>query len=89
MSQEEAAERLGRDRTSLGRVENIVSPYSQALLEAAAELYRCTESDLLNVNPLRDGEIVNLNEVLQSATPEQRAEIIGFARGRVRPDADN
>jgi transcriptional regulator with XRE-family HTH domain len=84
LTQERAAERLNVDRTTLGRVENRVIPYSQELLEAAAEAYQCEPWDILNVNPLKEGEVVDFTRLLRAATPEERAEIIGFARGRVR-----
>jgi transcriptional regulator with XRE-family HTH domain len=84
LTQERAAERLNIDRTTLGRVENRILPYNQELLEAAAEAYQCDPWDILNVNPLVEGEVIDLTRLLRGATPEERAEIIGFARGRVR-----
>jgi hypothetical protein len=38
---------------------------------------------LLNVNPKKEGEVVDLTRLMKEATPEQRAEIIGYARGRI------
>jgi transcriptional regulator with XRE-family HTH domain len=84
LTQERAAERLNIDRTTLGRVENRKIPYSQELLEAAADAYQCEPWDILNVNPLVDGEVVDFTRILREATAQERAEIIGFARGRVR-----
>jgi transcriptional regulator with XRE-family HTH domain len=83
LTQEQAAERLDMDRSNLSRVERGEIPYSQALLEAAAVAYDCEPWDLLNVNPLKEGEVVDLTRLMKQATPEQRAEIIGYARGRI------
>lgn len=83
LTQEQAAERLNMDRSNLSRVERGEVPYSQALLEAAADAYNCEPWDLLNVNPLKEGAVVDLMAVMKQATPEQRAEIIGYARGRI------
>lgn len=83
LTQEQAAERLDMDRSNLSRVERGEIPYSQALLEAAAVAYDCEPWDLLNVNPLKEGEVVDLTRIMKQATPEQRAEIIGYARGRL------
>lgn len=83
LTQEQAAERLDMDRSNLSRVERGEIPYSQALLEAAAVAYDCEPWDLLNVNPLKEGEVVDLTRIMKLATPEQRAEIIGYARGRL------
>lgn len=83
LTQEQAAERVGMDRSNLSRVERGEVPYSQALLEAASEAYRCEPWDLLNVNPLKEGEVIDLTSLLKGASPEMRAEIIGYARGRL------
>jgi transcriptional regulator with XRE-family HTH domain len=83
LTQEQAAERLDMDRSNLSRVERGEIPYSQALLEAASIAYDCEPWDLLNVNPLKEGEVVDLTRIMKQATPEQRAEIIGYARGRI------
>ncbi len=83
LTQEQAAERLDMDRSNLSRVERGEIPYSQPLLEAAAEAYNCEPWDILNVNPLMEGEVIDMTSILKQATPEQKAEIIGFARGRL------
>lgn len=83
LTQEQAAERLDMDRSNLSRVERAEIPYSQGLLEAAASAYMCEPWDILNVNPLKEGEVVDLTSLLKKASPEERAEIIGYARGRV------
>ncbi len=84
LSQEQAGARLGMDRSNLSRIERGEVPYNQALLEAAADAYDCEPWDLLNVNPLMDGDVIDLTAILKSAPPELRAEIIGFAKGRLR-----
>jgi transcriptional regulator with XRE-family HTH domain len=83
LNQEQAGERLNMDRSNLSRVERGEVPYSQGLLEAAAEAYDCEPWDLLNVNPLKEGDVVDLTVMLKSAQTELRAEIIGFAKGRL------
>lgn len=83
LTQEQAAERFNMDRSNLSRVERGEIPYSQGLLEAAAEAYDCEPWDILNVNPLKEGEVVDLSAILKLASPEDRAAIIGYARGRV------
>lgn len=83
LTQEQAAERIGWDRTSLSRVEKGQVPYSQGLLEAAAEAYNADVVQLLNVDPSKEGDVIDLTALLLRARPEERAEIIGFARGRL------
>lgn len=84
LTQEQAADRIGWDRTSLGRVENMQVPYSQGLLEAAAEAYGVEVWTLLNVNPFKDGDVIDITSLLKNATPEDRAAILGFAQGRIQ-----
>lgn len=84
LNQEQAADRLNMDRSNLSRVERGEVPYSQALLEAAAVAYNCEPWDLLNVNPLKEGEVVDFMAIMKQASPEERAEILGYARGRLR-----
>lgn len=84
LTQEQASERLDIDRTTLGRVENGKIPYSQGLLEAAADAYICEPWDLLHVDPGKEGSVIDFVEILNNATPEQKAEIIGYARGIVK-----
>lgn len=83
LSQEEAAAKLDIDRTTLGRVENRRLPYSQALLEAAAEIYGCEPWDILNINPKVEKEAAQIAALVKRAKPEERAAIIGYAQGRV------
>jgi transcriptional regulator with XRE-family HTH domain len=51
LSQIEAAERIGIDRSHLSKVENGKRPYNQSMLEAAALVYECTPADLISRPP--------------------------------------
>lgn len=51
LTQEEAAERLEIDRTTLSKIERREVPYNQDFLERAALAYGCDASDLLSINP--------------------------------------
>lgn len=84
LTQEQAAARLDVTQATLSRVENLLIPYSQELLEGAAIAYSCNDpSDILNVNPFKEGEVIDLTQLLRDATPEIRAEILGYAKGRL------
>ncbi len=80
---EDVAELLDIDRTTLGRIENRRTPYSQGLLEEAAKLYRCEPWDLLNVDPLKEGTVIDITDALRGADPATQADILGYARGRI------
>jgi transcriptional regulator with XRE-family HTH domain len=83
----DAAERLGfRDHTQLSKIERGVSKYNQELLENAAELYGCTEVDLLARAP---GEKPDIFTIWPRLTAEQKnyAEemLLGITRVHKRP----
>lgn len=87
LTQEQAAARLDLDRTTLGRVENRRTPYSQAILEAAAEAYGCEPWDILNVDPGKEGLVVDMIDRFRSSDPaEQKAalDFLEFQRQRNR-----
>lgn len=51
-NQDQAADIIGIDRTTLSRIERGLTPYNQPFLEAAAEAYSCDVADLLVRNPM-------------------------------------
>lgn len=75
LDQEKAAERLGISRTQLSKIENIKSPYSQGLMEAAAEAYQCTVADLVMRNPLDHAAPWSIYDQLQRAPAVTREQI--------------
>lgn len=75
LDQEKAAERLGLSRTQLSKIENMKSPYSQGLLETAAEAYNCTVADLLMRNPLDKEAPWSLVDSLRKAPAATRDQI--------------
>ena len=83
LTQEQAADRIGMDYTTLGKIERRLVPYSQGMLEAAAEAYACEPWQLLNVDPTKAGDVVDLTRLLKDRDPKVIAEIIGFAKGRI------
>lgn len=44
---------------SLSRLENGRQPYSQAILEALAEIYDAHPADLIAVNPLKERDVID------------------------------
>lgn len=55
---------------NLGRIELFQQPYSQEILESAAAALECSVSDLLSVDPTKDGEVIDLLRLLRSKDPE-------------------
>lgn len=75
LSQEQAALRLDISRTQLSKIENMRSPYSQGLLEAAAEAYGCTVADLLIRDPTKPDAPWSIYETLKKAPEDQQRQI--------------
>lgn len=79
LTQEQAAERLDIDQSTLSRIERGVIPYDQDFLEKAAYAYLCEPADLLIRNPLRDDAVWSITDNLRKADPieqERAARVI-------------
>lgn len=75
LTQDQAAERLNIDRTTLSRIERGVTAYHQDFLEEAAFAYQCEPQDLLMRNPLDHDAIWSIEDQLKAATPGQREQV--------------
>lgn len=84
LTQEQASDRLDMDRSNLSRVERGQIPYSQGLLEAASIAYMCEPWELLNVNPLKEGAVVDLTHQIARADPDVQRQISEFAKFLLR-----
>jgi transcriptional regulator with XRE-family HTH domain len=77
LTQETAADRIGCDRTLLGRIERGKVPYNQAFLEAAADAYQCEPADLLMRDPNSPiWTILDNLQQLSAADQERVAKIV-------------
>lgn len=84
LSQEQLAERIERSRGLISQLESFTTKYTEETLEALAHALNCEPWDLLHVNPLKEGQVIDMMDLLREATPEQRAQAIGFVQGLVR-----
>ena len=84
LSQEQAALRLDISRTQLSKIENMRSPYSQGLLEAAAEAYRCTAADLIIRDPTVPDAPWSIYETLRKAPEAQQRQISGVVAALIK-----
>lgn len=75
LTQEQVAERLHIDRTTLSRIERGVSPYDQDFLEAAAYAYMCEPADLIMRDPTRDDAIWSIADQLKSVPPDDQERV--------------
>lgn len=61
---------------SLGRIENGKQPYSQPIIEALANALDCSVTDLLSVDPKKDGEVVDLLRMIRERDLKMVREVI-------------
>jgi transcriptional regulator with XRE-family HTH domain len=84
MTQETLAERVDRSRGLISQIESGETLLTEDMMYALADALRAPEPwDILRVNPLKEGDVVDITDILRGATPEVRAEIIGYARGKI------
>lgn len=62
--------------TSIGRIEKGQQPYTQSSLEAIATALGVSASTLLEVNPEKDGDVIDITLRLNKAPPELRKQAI-------------
>jgi transcriptional regulator with XRE-family HTH domain len=80
---EAASEPMGITHGQLSRIERGLQPYSQEVLEVAADLYGCTVQDLLTRTPTEDEAIFSLWSQLSE---QQRRYAAGMLRGLLETD---
>lgn len=85
LTQEKAADRIGIDRTTLGRIERGLVPYNQIFLEQAADAYRCEPADLLMRDP--KNPIWTLMDTVRGLSPVQQKQVAGIIRGYIENSA--
>lgn len=81
LTQERALERLDDwSQSKLSRIEANKTPFNSEDLAELAAAYDRSTYELMHVNPLKEGEIVDITHLLQNASPEKQQEVIDFAR---------
>lgn len=59
---------------SVGRIANEKQPYTEETLEALAQALDAEPWQLINVNPLVEGDVIDLMGYYRSLTPDQKAQ---------------
>jgi transcriptional regulator with XRE-family HTH domain len=76
LTQEQAIGRLGWSQSKISRLEKGQTPYDQDDLEVAAEAYGCDPTDLIRVDPTKEGEVVDLMRLLNDKNRELAVRLI-------------
>lgn len=72
LSQDELADRVDVDRTTIGRLERSDIPYNQDILERLAFALGCEVEDILSLDPLKPDPPRLVYQQLKAASPEQQ-----------------
>ncbi len=89
LTQEQVADRIGISAPNFGRIENNRVPYSQDFLEMAADALMCEPWDLLNVNPLKEGAVLDAIDRFKRFDPEEQAKALDFLEFARRRSGDS
>lgn len=76
LTQEQAIGRLGWSQSKISRLESGDTPYNQDDLEAAAEAYGCSTTDLIGVDPTKEGEVIDLLRLINDQNRDQAIRVL-------------
>lgn len=70
LTQEQLADRIGVTPSSISQLENGKQGFTDTTLEALAFALNCTPSDLLGRNPFKEGQVIDILELLRDRDPD-------------------
>lgn len=81
LTQERLAERTPFTHGAISQVETGRTSYTQEMLEALAVALDCTPGDLLNVNPFKEGDVVDLMRLINDKNRDQAIRVLRALTG--------
>lgn len=81
LTQERLAERTPYSHGAISQLETGRVKYTQDMLEALALAMNCSPGDLLNVNPLKQGEVVDLMRLINDKNRDQAIRVLKALTG--------
>lgn len=76
LNQDTAGERIGKDQSTLSRIERGEVPFDQDFLESAAFAYQCEPADLLMRDPTDQDAVWSIMDNLKTATLEEKKQVV-------------
>lgn len=84
LSQERLADRIDKSRGLIAQIESGLTELTLDNMYALAEALQCGEPwDLLRVNPLKEGQVVDITDVLREADSSVKEKALSFVQGLV------
>lgn len=81
LTQEQLAGRLEVSRGLIAQYENGTTKIPEDMIYALADAFQCDPWDLFRVNPLKEGDLVDITDELRGLSPSERSEALGYIRG--------
>ena len=81
LTQERLAERTPFTYGAISQLETGRTKYTQDMLEALAVALNCTPGDILNVNPFKEGEVVDLMRLINDRNRDQAIRVLKALTG--------
>src|SRR5689334_16589466 len=70
LTQEQPADRVGLTPSSISQLENGKQGFNNTTLEALAWALNCEPADLLGRNPLKEGQVIDIMNLLKDRDPD-------------------
>jgi transcriptional regulator with XRE-family HTH domain len=83
-TQEYLAGRVDKSRGLISQIEIGETDLTEPMIYGLAAAFGCKPGDLFNVNPLKEGIVVDITDELRGQPAEVQAEALGYIRGLVR-----
>lgn len=84
LTQERLADRVERSRGLIAQYESGETEIPESMIYALADALRITPGELLEVNPEKEGLLVDITDLLRDKPASLKAEVLGFVRGLIR-----
>lgn len=81
LSQERLAERVEVSRGLIGQYETGATKIPEDMVYALADALFCSPGDLFDVNPLKEGEVVDITDELRGLDDGKRSKAIAYIHG--------
>lgn len=79
MTQDQLADRVDCSRGLISQYEKGITEIPEGMVYALAHALSTEPGDIFNVNPMKEGEVVDLMRLLKDADPSIQKEILDFA----------
>lgn len=83
LTQDTLAERVNRSRGLISQIEAGHTELTEEMIYGLSEALACAPWDLLRVNPLVEGMVVDITDALRGKPADVQAEALGFVRGLI------